>query len=199
VSWLKAHGGELGQYGGKKHRMKKSWSSLILIGMLALAFGLPAWAEELKIAVVEPQKVLEATKAGRRIKDSLADYVKTRQRLLDSEAEDLKKIEEDLVKQGAGLSAETRQEKEGAFRQKVAAYQRRVQDLEGEVQAKKAEVLGEFTKSLEQVVQEIAEKEKISLVMQKGAGDAGTLVIFNHPSVDLTDRVIKALDSRKGD
>ena len=179
--------------------MKKSWSSFILIGMLALAFGLPAWAEELKIGVVEPQKVLEATKAGRRIKDSLADYVKTRQRLLDSEAEDLKKIEEDLVKQGAGLSAETRQEKEGAFRQKVAAYQRRVQELEGEVQAKKAEVLGEFTKSLEQVVREIAEKEKISLVMQKGASDAGTLVIFNHPSVDLTDRVSKALDSRKGD
>ena len=98
--------------------MKISVGVIILVGVFALPFGLPAWAQELKIGVVEPQKVLEATKAGKKIKDSLADYVKTRQRLLDSEAEDLKKIEEDLAKQGAVLSAGAKQEKEEAFRQK---------------------------------------------------------------------------------
>ncbi|SRR5712692_4645743 len=183
----------------ERNRMKISVGVIILVGVFVFAFGLPAWAEELKIAVIEPQKVLEATKAGRKIKGSLADYVRTRQRLLDSEAEDLKKIEEGLAKQGAGLSAETRQEKEGAFRQKVVEYQRRVQELEREVQAKKAEMLGEFTKTIEQVVREIAEKEKISLVVEKGDNGYGALVLFNHPSVDLTGRVIKELDSRKGD
>lgn len=178
--------------------MTQRRSILFFMGLLALALGTPVWAEELKIGVVEPQKVLEATKAGKKIRDSLADYVKTRQRLLDLEAEDLKKIEEDLAKQGASLSTGARQEKEEAFRQKVVAYQRRVRELEREVQAKKAEVLGEFTRNIEQVVREIAEKEKISLVMQKGDNEAGTLVLFNHPSVDLTGLVIKELDGRKG-
>lgn len=178
--------------------MKISVGVIILVGVFILAFGTPVWAAELKIGVIEPQKVLEETKSGKKIKDSLADYVKTRQRLLDSEAEDLKKIEEDLAKQGAVLSAGAMQEKEEAFRQKVVVYQRRVQEFDGEVQAKKAEALGEFTKNIEQVVREIAEKEKISLVVDKGDNGYGALVLFNHPSVDLTGRVIKELDSRKG-
>jgi outer membrane protein len=177
--------------------MKKHWSVLILMGMSSWASGVPAWAEDLKVAVVEPQKVLEGTKAGKKIKDSLAEYVKTRQRLLDSEAEDLKKIEEDLAKQGATLSPAAKQEKETAFRQKVVVYQRRIRELETEVQAKKKEMLSGFTKIIEQVVNEIAEKEKISLVLDKGGSETGVLVIFNHPSVDLTNRVIKEVDSRK--
>ncbi len=177
--------------------MKKYWSVLILMGMSAQAFGMPAWAEDLKVAVVEPQKVLEGTKAGKKVKDSLAEYVKTRQRLLDSEADDLKKIEEDLAKSGATLSPAAKQEKETVLRQKVVAYQRRVRELEVEVQAKKTEMLGGFTKTIEQVVKEIAEKEKISLVLDKGNNESDMLVIFNNPSVDLTDRVIKELDSRK--
>jgi outer membrane protein len=177
--------------------MKKHWSILILIGMLVLALRVPAWAEDLKVAVVEPQKVLEDTKAGKKIKDSLAEYVQTRQRLLDSEAADLKKIEEDLTKQGATLSPAAKQEKETVLRQKVVAYQRRVQELEVEVRAKKTEMLSGFTKTIEQVVKEIAEKEKIFLVLDKGGNGADTLVIFNNPAVDLTDRVIKEVDSRK--
>jgi len=179
--------------------MKKRWSVLLLAGLLAPAWGAPLWAEEPKVGVVEPQKVLEKTRSGQKVKDSLADYVKTRQRLLDSEADDIKAMEEDLVKQGAVLSAAAKQEKEEALRQRIAVYQRRVQELEGEVQAKKNEMLGEFTKTLEQVVRQIAEREKISLVMEKGDNGFGALVIFNHPSVDLTDRVIKELDGRKGE
>ncbi len=51
--------------------MKKHWSILILMGLSSSAWGVPAWAEDLKVAVVEPQKVLEGTKAGKKIKDSL--------------------------------------------------------------------------------------------------------------------------------
>lgn len=177
--------------------MKKHWSVLILIGMLVLALRVPVWAEELKVAVVEPQKVLEGTKAGKKIKDSLAEYVQARQRLLDSEAADLKKIEEDLTKQGTTLSPAAKQEKETVFRQKAVAYQRKVREFEVEVQAKKTEMLSGFTKTIEQVVKEIAEKDKISLVIDKGGSGADSLVIFNNPAVDLTDRVIKEVDSRK--
>lgn len=177
--------------------MTKYWSVLFLMGMSAQAFEMPAWAEDLKVAVIEPQKVLEGTKAGKKVKDSLAEYVKTRQKLLDFEADDLKKIEENLAKSGATLSPAVKQEKATVLRQKVVAYQRKVRELEVEVQAKKTEMLGGFTKTIEQVVKEIAEKEKISLVMDKGNNETDILVIFHHPSVDLTDRVIKELDSRK--
>ena len=167
-----------------------------LLSVFLFVWVSAAGAAELKVGVIDPQKVFEGTKRGKKIKETLADYVQTRQRLIQSEEADLKKLEEDLAKRASSLSAQAKQEKEQAFQQKMTAYQRRVQELEGEVQAKKREVLGEFTKAIEQVVQEIAEKEKIVLVMEKGGTNAGRLVLYSEDSLDLTARVIKALDSK---
>ncbi|MBI3808962.1 MAG: OmpH family outer membrane protein [Nitrospirae bacterium] len=171
---------------------------IALVAALALAVAAPAFAAETKIGVVEPQKVLDGTRAGKKIKDSLQDYVKARQKVIDMEEEDLKKAEEDLVKQGAVLSPEAKKDKEDKFRQKMGEYQRKVQQLNQEVQVKKKETLDEFNKSLEQIIRGIADREKITLVVEKGDSGAGALIIYSHPSLDLTDRVIKDLDAKGG-
>ena len=177
--------------------MKNGMHVLVIALVAALAVAAPAWAET-KIGVVEPQKVLDGTKAGKKIKDSLQDYVKARQKVIDMEEDELKKAEEDLVKQGAVLSPEAKKDKEDRFRQKMSEYQRKVQQLNQEVQVKKKETLDEFNKSLEQVIRGIADREKITLVVEKGDSGAGALVIYSHPSLDLTDRVIRDLDAKAG-
>src|SRR5881397_4097224 len=64
--------------------VQRCFRILNLVSLFALAYGLPGWAEDLAIGVVEPQKVLDGTTAGKQVKDSLADYVNTRQRLIES-------------------------------------------------------------------------------------------------------------------
>src|SRR5947209_4619803 len=116
--------------------MKRTRLIASTLGLVLLVHGFPVGAADLSIGVIEPQKVLDATKAGKRIKDALADYVNTRQRLIESEEQDIKAMEEDLVKQGADLSPEAKQEKEAVIRQKLLAYRKHVQELEGEVQTR---------------------------------------------------------------
>jgi outer membrane protein len=174
--------------------MKTQWSLSIPVGIFILALGTSVMAAEMKIGVIEPQKVLDGTKAGKKIKDTLQDYVKSRQKIIDLEEDELKKMEEDLVKQSAVLSAEAKKEKEETFRRKMADYQRKVTLLNQEVQTRKKEVLEDFNKTLESIVRNIADKEKLSLVVEKGDNGAGALVIYSHPSLDFTDRVIKELD-----
>jgi len=176
--------------------MKRTRLIASTLGLILLVHGFPVGAADLSIGVIEPQKVLDATKAGRKIKDALADYVNTRQRLIESEEQDIKALEEDLVKQGADLSPDAKQEKEGAIRQKLITYRRHVQELEGEVQTKKRELLSDFTKKVEQVVREIAERENITLVVEKEDAGPGALIMYNEPSINLTDRVIKAFESK---
>ena len=176
--------------------MKQRASILVLLSLFLLGLEFSAGAEELKIGVINPQKINEATKQGKKVKQTLADYVQTRQKLLESEAADLKKLETELATQSTVLDTKVKAEKEQSFQQKVAVYQRRVQELNAEVETKKREVLGGFTKAIEQAVREIAEKEKILLVMEKGGNNAGSLVLYNQDSLDLTPRVIKALDSK---
>jgi outer membrane protein len=174
--------------------MKKGCRTAIVAAILALLWSGPAHAADLKIGVIEPQKVLDGTRNGKKIKDSLQEYVKSRQKIIDLEEEELKKIEEDLVKQSAVLSADAKKEKEETFRKRMMEYQRKVGQLNQEVQNKKKEVLEEFNKGLEQIVKGIADKEKLSLVVEKGDNGAGALVVYSHPSLDITDRVIKELD-----
>ena len=175
-------------------RMKKGCRTAIVAAILALLWSGTAYAADLKIGVIEPQKVLDGTRNGKKIKDSLQEYVKSRQKIIDLEEEELKKIEEDLVKQSAVLSADAKKEKEETFRKRMMEYQRKVGQLNEEVQNKKKEVLDEFNKGLEQIVKGIADKEKLSLVVEKGDNGAGALVVYSHPSLDITDRVIKELD-----
>ena len=179
--------------------MKYRAHVLVLLSVFMLGFVPAAEAMEVKIGVVEPQKIFEGTKKGKKIKEMLADYVQVRQRVIESEEADLKKLEEELVNQGSVLSASAKTEKEQTFQQKMAAYQRRVQDLEGEVQTKRREVLGDFTKVIEQVVREIAEKEKIILVLEIGGLNTGAPILYYQDSLDLTARVIKALDGKGGE
>src|SRR5713101_2913539 len=146
--------------------MKRRLDVLYLIGLFMLTLGLQSWAADLSIGVVEPDKVLNSTKAGKKVKDALDDYQRTRQMLLDSQASELQTMQDDSIKQGALLSPATKQEKEALFRQKGEAYQQRVQQFTGEFQTKRSELRGEFTQKLEQVVREIAEKEKIALVVE---------------------------------
>ena len=173
----------------------KTFTALMLTSLMSLASVLPAWSEEPKIGVVEPQKILEATKEGKKIKALLEEYVKTRQRLIESEEADLKKAQEDLA-QAPAPSQAVQEGKEEAFRKKAVAYQRHVQELENDIQSKKREVLGEFSKKIEQVVIEIAEKEKIGLVLDKGENGPGSVVLYSHPSINFTDRVTKILDNK---
>ena len=175
-------------------RMKKGCRTAIVAAILAVLWSGTAHAADLKIGVIEPQKVLDGTRNGKKIKDSLQEYVKSRQKIIDLEEEELKKIEEDLVKQSAVLSADAKKEKEEGFRKRMMEYQRKVAQLNQEVQNKKKEVLDEFNKGLEQIVKGIADKEKLSLVVEKGDNGAGALVVYSHPSLDITDRVIKELD-----
>ena len=168
----------------------------VLLGASILGLVVSAAAAEQKIAVVNAQQILDDTKKGKKIKEMLADYVQTRQRTIQSDEAELKRLEAERISQESVSSASAKQEKEKMFEQKLAAYQRRLQELDGEVQTKKREALGAFTKAIEQAVQQIAEKENIVLVLEKGGSRAGTLILYNQDSLDLTGRVVQALDSK---
>lgn len=176
--------------------MRNGLLALCVVSVLALAYGSPGWGKDLTIGVVEPQKVLDGTKEGKKIKEALEEYVKARQRMIEQEEDDLKQKQEEMAKQDAVLSPQAKQEKEEAFRQRVATYQSHLQQLEGEVQSKRKELLGGFTERIEQVVREIAEKDKIDLVLEKGDSGVGTLILFSQSAINLTDRVIQVLDGK---
>ena len=167
----------------------------ILITMMFVIL-LPLYAmgqtEGVKIAFLDAQKALDGAKEGVRLRQSLDEYVKARQKMIDLDEQDIKRLRDELDKQGPVLSQEALKLKQGEFEDKVNNYRKKVSELQKEVQEKRLSALDEFNKKLEQSVKQISEKEGYGLVLNKN-GEGGA-VIYGKEAFDITSKVIEQMD-----
>lgn len=151
-------------------------------------------AADFKMGVVDPQSVLEKSKAGKRALDGLKEYVSIRQKLLAKDEEDLRNQERQLKEQASKWSDAEKKEKETQFRTKVQDFQKRAQDFNQELQKKQKELVDEYMKKISVATQTVAEKGSVALVVDKGSEQTVKIVIYNKDTIDLTNQVIKEFD-----
>jgi len=176
---------------GGKRRFIGTMIGILLAWALFFVPAVPA-ADSLKIGYVDAQKVLDNTKAGKKSKDSMEEFVKSRQKIIDLDESEIKQLQDDLTRQTAVLSPDARREKEESLQRKVMEYQRRAGDMNKEVQMKKKEVLDKFNDDLEAVVKKVAEHGGYSYVIDRNA--EGGVLLYAKESFDLTDEVIKEIE-----
>ena len=153
------------------------------------------YAENLKVAFVDAQKVLENSKEGKRIKTTMEEYVKSRQKIIDLEEQELKGLEEELSKQLSLLSPDAKKSKQDDFQKRLMEYQKKATDLNKEVQSKKFDTLKDFNKRLEEAVRQIAEKEGYAFVLDRNTD--GGAVIYAKETFDITSKIIEQVDRTK--
>jgi len=141
-----------------------------------------------QIGVVDPSRVLNETEAGKKVKESLNAFMKNRQTLIELEEKELKRMEDDLIKQASVLSATAKREREEQFRRRMMEYQQKVTELNREVQEKQRDVSDNFRGRVEKVVAKVAQQLGLLVVLEKGKG-APTL--YNDGSLDITGPVIE--------
>ncbi len=141
-----------------------------------------------RIGVVDPQRILGETNAGKRAKDMLASFAKNRQALIELEEKELRRMEEDFVKQGSVLSATAKREREEQFRRRMAEYQQKVTDLNREVQDKQKEVLDGFRDKIETLSGKVAKRLDLQAIFDRGRGGP---TIYSEDAVDVSSQVIE--------
>lgn len=168
----------------------------VIIGAAAIMVAAMAQqggaAEPFKVAIIDQQAVIERSVAGKRALEEMKSYSATRQRIVEADDQELKELEK--AGQDAALSEEARKEKQEQFRTKLEAYQRRIQEFNREVQEKQRSMIAEYSKRIREAALIIAQKEGYAAVIDKGNEAAVKIVLYYHPSVDLTDKVVKELD-----
>ena len=151
-------------------------------------------ADAFKMGVIDPQAVLEKSKAGKKALDGLKEYVSTRQKLLSRDEEDLRNTEKTLKESVSKLSEGEKKEKEAQFRTKIQEYQKRAQEFNQELQGKQKELVDDYMKRIATATQTVAEKGGFSIVVDKGSEQTIKIVIYSKDTIDLTDQVIKEFD-----
>ena len=178
-----------------KTRLGQIMVALALTGawLISSVSGVSA-ADTFKMGVIDPQAVLEKSKAGKKALDGLKEYVSTRQKLLSRDEEELRNTEKTLKESASKLSEGEKKEREAQFRTKIQEYQKRAQEFNQELQGKQKELVDDYMKRIATATQTVAEKGGFSIVVDKGSEQTIKIVIYSKDTIDLTEQVIKEFD-----
>ncbi|MDR2338230.1 MAG: OmpH family outer membrane protein [Deltaproteobacteria bacterium] len=170
--------------------MKSLLVRLVFVLLLGV-FLTPVWsveAAELKIAVVDIEKVVSSSKKGIQVQKELQADLKKSQAQIDTKKTSFEKLASNYEKQKASLSDTVRIQKEEELVKTQRELQRSVNDIQEELNKKRDLALADIYKNVIKVVEDIAGKENYSLVLNKKQA------IFAGDAIDISDLVIKALD-----
>jgi len=148
----------------------------------------PAAKVEGKIGVIDAQRIFEQSNAGKKAKENLVGYSKSRQALMELEEKELRRMEEDLMKQASILSPAARREREEQFRRRLQEYQQKASDLNREVQEKQKDVLEAFREKVEIVSAKVAKRVGLQIIVDKSKGGP---TIYHDQSLDISGQVVE--------
>jgi outer membrane protein len=172
-------------------RKKVAWILAAAVAATVMAAG-PAWAEGIKVAVIDVNKVLNESEAGKAARKKMEGRYEELKKKIETVNAEARKMKEDLDKQKILLGKEKLMEKEEALKAKVAELRELTQKAEKEMQNRQGELTRDVLKIVEGQVDKIVEEEKIDLVLEKAAG-----VIHFNPSMDITDKVLALVNKEK--
>lgn len=150
--------------------------------------------ERVRVGVIDQQMVMEGTKAGKLALEDMKGYSMTRQKIIMSDEQELKELQQSLEDPNGKLTDAARQEKEEQFRDKAEAFQHRLQEFNREVQVKQRELVTEYSRRIAAATQAVAQKEGYVAIVDKGSDALMRIVLYHQPALDVTQLVIKEFD-----
>ena len=143
------------------------------------------------IALVDMQRVLSESAAGKSIQTQLdAERRKIRDQLANLE-ESLKNGENELKRQRTVLAPDAFNEQVAALQRKQADAQRIQQDRQEAFAKGQNDAINVVVDNMRDVVQQLATERRIGLVMQKQA-----VISVSDKNMDITDDVIQRLNTK---
>jgi outer membrane protein len=141
-----------------------------------------------KIGVINSQRLLNETNAGKKAKENLTAFSKNRQALMELEERELRRMEEDFVKQSSVLSPAAKRDREEQFRRRMQEYQQKASELNREVQEKQKDVLEGFRDKIEMIVAKVAKRLGLQVVVDKSKGGP---TIYHEEGLDISGQIIE--------
>jgi outer membrane protein len=144
-----------------------------------------------RIGFVNLDRILKDAAPAQRAQKKIEGEFAKRDSELNKLAEQLKKQQDQLEKNSVTMSETDRRNRERDFNDSNREFQRKQREFREDLNQRRNEELQVVLERANRVVKTIAEAEKFDIIFQ----DA----VWASPRIDITDKVIKALDdSRSG-
>ena len=166
--------------------------ALTLSGELALA----AKKSSFRVGVIDPQAVIEKSKAGGRALAALKEHAQARQTVMENDQKELEKLQNELNSASSTLGDDEKKRRQDRFSQKLQEWQKRGQEFQAELAQKQKELVQEYMKKIEQATSIVAKRHGFDVVIDKGSENTLRIVLYHRDGLDLTNEVIKEFNKR---
>ena len=167
--------------------------TLCLFGLSRFVYG----AEEVKIGVIDFQKIVETSTAGKRSYLALKNKKDQMEQTLKEKEDEVGALRKTLEKKALVMNREARDESERDLRIKRIELESLTKRYNDDIRELELKLYAQIQKDVLDIVEKIGEKEGYLLILERRAG--GALYVPN--ALDMTDRVIEAynaLDAKRG-
>jgi outer membrane protein len=147
----------------------------------------PAHAQELKIGYVNSERILRESAAARAAQTKLEAEFGRRERELTELANRVKTTGDRLERDAPTLSEAERNRRQRELVELDRDLQRKRREFQEDLNQRRNEELSAVVERANRVIKQIFDAERYDVILQE--------VVFAGPRVDITDKVIRALDA----
>ena len=175
-------------------RFSRLWLFPILVSFTTVFFLLsqPAssFARDLRVGVIDIQKAVSGTKEWKKEFLSFKTNFNRERKLITRKEEQLKKMINNIKKQGMVLNPELKKKKEEEILKKKREFERYVQDRNEDLAKKEKEITSRILKKMADVIKKIGKEKNFSMILEKKTG------LYFDNSIDLTTLAIQAYNKK---
>ena len=174
-----------------KFSKSSKWIQVGLIAIVSAFIAPRAFAQDAgtRVAVVNSEKVFNESNLAKAMQTRLQNEFTKRQDELRKSAEKIKAAAEKLDRDGAVMSEAERSRRQRELADQDRELQRKQREFTEDLNQRTFEERAKIAEKANLVLKQIAEQRKLDIIVQEAA--------YVNPKADVTDDVIKALNSQK--
>ena len=161
---------------------------VVLLGSMAAA--VPAQAQDFKAGFVNTDRVFREANSAKAAQTKLEQEFSKREKELVDQGNALKSATDKFEREAPTLSESQRASKQRALADQDRDFQRKRREFQEDLSSRKSEELATVLDRANKVVKQVAEAEKYDVILQEA--------VYINPKLDITDKVIKAINAANG-
>ena len=174
-----------------KPYQSSKWIQLVLVAVIAAVAAPKVFAQDtgIRVAVVNSEKVFNESNLAKAMQNRLQNEFTKRQNDLRDSAQKIKSAAEKLDRDAAVMNEAERIRRQRELADQDRELQRKQREFTEDLNQRTFEERAKIAEKANLVLKQIAEQRKIDVIVQEAA--------YVSPKADVTDDVIKALNSLK--
>jgi len=146
---------------------------------------------DLKIGIVDLQKIMRTSKVVKAAMDDFMKEVDAKKNVLTKKAQEVQALEQELAKLDPKTPADQRRDKENTLKRQSRELTNQRQDIEEDLKRRDREVSQKIMAEIMTTIRNFAQGERYSLILERSS------IIAAEEALDITDKIIKLHDAKK--